>query len=72
MAIELSQGSIQKIYETGDTTETPTLQIWDVKRIGASKTPPSRSSLAAASWPSVRRPRRRDGRADMWCGGARR
>ena len=33
VAPQLSTGSIQKIYDTGDTTDKPTLQVWDVKRI---------------------------------------
>ena len=30
----LSAGAIKKTYDTGDVSEHPTLQIWDVKRIG--------------------------------------
>ena len=30
----LSAGAIKKTYDTGDVSDHPTLQIWDVKRIG--------------------------------------
>ena len=30
----LSAGAIKKTYDTGDVSDNPTLQIWDVKRIG--------------------------------------
>jgi|EP01043_Picozoa_sp_COSAG02_P110964 hypothetical protein len=39
MTPTLSAGSIKKTYDTGDVSEHPTLQIWDVKRIGET-TPP--------------------------------
>ena len=30
----LSAGAIKQIYDSGDTSATPTVQVWDVKRIG--------------------------------------
>ena len=41
---QLSEGAIKKIYDTGDTTATPTLQVWDVKRIGTRRHNPTRRS----------------------------
>ena len=60
---QLSEGAIKKIYDTGDTTATPTLQVWDVKRIGTAATIPTLGNTlafagsAAGTGPSNRRPR---------------
>ena len=52
MAPQLSTGSIQKIYDTGDTTDKPTLQVWDVKRIGnpSAANGSERYRYAALAW----------------------
>ena len=41
---QLSEGAIKKIYDTGDTTATPTLQVCDGKRIGTRRHNPTRRS----------------------------
>eukprot|EP01045_Picozoa_sp_COSAG04_P040674 COSAG04_NODE_11995_length_676_cov_88.391681_2_plen_59_part_00 len=52
---QLSEGAIKKIYDTGDTTATPTLQVWDVKRIGTAATiPPDARQYSRVRWQRCR------------------